>query len=111
MKREYFTTSLEHILAELQRIDLFSGFYLRSAGRLNRFDEGFQKPFMREQIVDEMQLRSSGIQRRETVPASRSQNEIRNALDQMNADIWLQKSESKRRESAATQRTSVAGHR
>jgi hypothetical protein len=97
MQKEYFTTSLEHILAELERIDLLILLHLTQARQLYQFDDGFQELFIPEQMVYELQPPSFGIHHRATASASLSHNEIRNALDEITGDIWLQKAESKRR--------------
>ena len=97
MQKEYFTTSLEHILAELERIDLLIRLHAMQARQIHPFDDKSQEHFVPEQMVDELQPPSFGVHRRATASASLSQNEIRNALDQITGDIWLQKTESKRR--------------
>jgi len=77
MEKEYFTTSLEHMLAELERIDLLFQLHLRMAGQLS--------------------AEAPGSRCRAMSSALPPKNEIRNALDEKAGDIWLKKAESKRR--------------
>jgi len=51
---EYFNDSLDHILAELQRLDLLIQSQVRRARQLHKGDEQFQGLYISEQEVDEM---------------------------------------------------------
>jgi hypothetical protein len=97
MQKEYFTTSLEHILAELERIDLLIRFQLTQAYQIHQFDDGFNDVVIPMQILDRYPSLSVNQDCQTTEAVLPSQNIIRNAFDEITGDIWLQKVESKRR--------------
>jgi hypothetical protein len=97
MQTEHFTTSLEHILAELKRIDLLIQLQLIQTRQLNPYGCGFDVPYIQRQKVDELCVQPFGIPFGITEPGALLKNEIRTALDHMAGEIWLRKAESKRR--------------
>jgi hypothetical protein len=97
MQTEYFSTSLVHILAELERIDLLIQAQLVRGRQLHQIEDEFLRFDKAEQKTDEDLLPSFDLPRRSTAPVSPSQTDFRTALDHLTGDIWLQKTESRRR--------------
>lgn len=97
MQTKYFTTSLEHILAELERIDLLIQAQIMRCRQRYQVDDNFLRLGIEEQKEDEPLMPSCGISRRSIAPDSLSKIDIRTALDHMAEDIWFHKADSKRR--------------
>ncbi len=59
----FFATSLEHLLAELERIDLLIRFQVRQARRTQEADGEFQGLYIAEEEVDELLAAPAGLPR------------------------------------------------
>lgn len=61
MEKKYYITSLEHILAELERIDLLIRAQVQSARAIYQTDSQFQGLYISEQEVDALLARPAGL--------------------------------------------------
>jgi len=94
MKREYYTTSLQHILAELERVDLLIKVQIRRARQVHMADSEFQGLCISEQEIDALLKQPIGLPCWASSLSTSSLTEIRTAFDQMAADIGKRKAES-----------------
>jgi SpoVK/Ycf46/Vps4 family AAA+-type ATPase len=94
---ECYATSLQHVLAELERIDLLIQVQVWYARQIQSADEEFQGLYISEQEVDALLVEPAGLPRWATAPALWSLAEVQAALDQMAATIASRKAESARR--------------
>jgi SpoVK/Ycf46/Vps4 family AAA+-type ATPase len=88
-----YNTSLQHILAELERIDLLVRAQVRRAQQLQGGDE-YQGFYISEQELQALLERSTGLPAWATEPGPLALQQIRSAMDQMAADITQRKAES-----------------
>jgi len=93
---EYYTTSLQHILAELERIDLFVQVQVRRARQVHMADSEFQGLCISEQEVDALLKQPIGLPRWASALPPSFRTEVQAAFDQMAADIGKRKAESTR---------------
>ena len=98
MKKEYYTTSLQHILAELERVDLLIQVQVRRARQVHMADSEFQGLCISEQEIDALLKQPIGLPRWASALAPSSRTEVRIAFDQMAADIGKRKAESTRQD-------------
>ncbi len=96
MKKEYYTTSLQHILAELERVDLLIHVQIRRARQVHMADSEFQGLCISEQEIDALLAQPIGLPRRASALSPSSRTEVQTAFDQMAADIGKRKAESAR---------------
>ena len=96
MKKEYYTTSLQHILAELERIDLLIQVHVRRARQMHMADSEFQGLCISEQEIDALLKQQIGLPRWASVLSPPSRTKVRTAFDQIAADIGKRKAESAR---------------
>jgi hypothetical protein len=96
MKKEYYTTSLQHILAELERIDLLIQVQVQRARHVQENNCEFQGLCVSEQEVDALLKQPIGLPRWASALSPLSRAEVRTAFDQMTADIGKRKAESTR---------------
>ena len=82
-----YVTSLQHILAELERIDLLLQVQVGRARQLNETDEQFQGLVITEQEVDALLAAPAGLPRWAMETAPLSLLDVRAALDQLAAGI------------------------
>ena len=61
MKKEYYTTSLQHILAELERVDLLIQIQIRRARQVHMADSEFQGLCISEQEIDALPAQPFGM--------------------------------------------------
>mgnify|MGYP000701546621 CR=1 FL=1 len=61
MEIEYYTTSLQHILAELERIDLLIQVQIRRARQMHMADSEFQGLCISEQEIDALLKQPIGL--------------------------------------------------
>ena len=94
---EHYATSLQHILAELERIDLLIRVQVWRARQVQQANDEFQGLYISEQEVDALMAEPAGLPRWATVPTPLSLAEVQAALDQMAAGIAQRKAESARR--------------
>jgi SpoVK/Ycf46/Vps4 family AAA+-type ATPase len=92
---EYYASSLEHILTELERIELLVQSQIWRARQLGEANQ-LQGLYISEQEIDALLAQPVGLPRWATAPASLSQAEIRAALEQITADIARRKTGSAR---------------
>lgn len=91
-----YNTSLQHILAELERIDLLVQVQVWRARQLNESDAQFQGLVITEQQVDTLLAAPAGLPRWAMETAAISLPDVRAALDQLAADIRMRKAASAR---------------
>jgi SpoVK/Ycf46/Vps4 family AAA+-type ATPase len=94
---EYYTSSLEHILAELERIDLLIRVQVWRARQVQASDEGFRGFYLSEEEVQALMDQPVGLPRWATVPGPLSMAEVQAALEQISASNARRKVESARR--------------
>lgn len=92
---EYYATSLQHILAELERIDLLIRVQVGRARQVQSSDAEFQGLYIPEQEVDTLLAQPIGMPCWATVPASLPL-EVRTALERLAGEISRRKAESTR---------------
>ena len=91
---ECYVNSLEHILAELERIDLLIQLQVRRARQLHATDENFQGLYISEEEVDLLLSTPAGLPQWATEPLPLAQSEAQTALDQMALGLAWRKAES-----------------
>ena len=96
MKKEYYTTSLQHILAELERVDLLVQVQVRRARQVHMADSEFQGLCISEQEIDALLKQPVGLPCWASSLSPSPRTEVRTAFDQMAADIGKRKAESAR---------------
>ncbi|MDL2124545.1 MAG: hypothetical protein LWX51_16050 [Deltaproteobacteria bacterium] len=96
MKKEYYTTSLQHILAELERIDLLIQVQVQRARHVQENNCEFQGLCISEQEIDALLAQPIGLSRWASALWPSSRAEVRIAFDQMAVDIGKCKTESTR---------------
>lgn len=94
MKKEYFSNSVEHLVAELGRIDLLIQLQVRRSRRIQHTDIAFQGLYISEQEIDDLLIRKSGLPRWAVCPDTESDEAIRTAIEQMRNKIKSKKSRS-----------------
>ncbi|MCD4824718.1 MAG: hypothetical protein K8S55_08925, partial [Phycisphaerae bacterium] len=92
---EHYATSLQHILAELERLDLLVRVQIGRARQMQASDAEFQGLYIPEQEVDALLAQPLGMPRWATVLASLPL-EVRTALDRLAGEISRRKAESTR---------------
>jgi hypothetical protein len=96
MKKEYYTTSLQHILAELERVDLLIQVQIRRARQVHMTDSEFQGLCISEQEIDVLLAQPLGMPRWATTTGPLTMAEVRSVLDQLAGEIAQRKAESLR---------------
>lgn len=91
---ECYATSLQHILAELERIDLLIQLQVGRARQLHAMDEHFQGLYIPEEEVDLLLSTPAGLPRWATEPVPLAQADAQILLDQMALGIAWRKVES-----------------
>jgi SpoVK/Ycf46/Vps4 family AAA+-type ATPase len=93
---EYYTTSLQHVLAELTRIDLLIQMQVARARQEHTADENLQGLYIPEDEVDRLLTKPAGLPRWAMEPPQ-TQSEAQRTLDQLTIEIARRKVESKER--------------
>ena len=93
----HYASSTEHILAELERIDLLVQVQLHRARQLHKADEEFQGLFIAEEEVNELIKHPAGLPRWATISSPWSQTDVAAALNHLASNIAERKSESVKR--------------
>ncbi len=96
MKKEYYTTSLQHILAELERVDLLIQAQIRIARHVHVVDSEFQGLCISEQEIDALLAQPLGMPRWAITSGPLSMAEVRPELDCLAGEIARRKAESTR---------------
>ena len=94
---EYFRTSLEHLLAELGRIQLLVLAQVSRVRKSQAFDDQFQGLVVSEAEIDELMERSPDALRFAVTPEPPGWKDLQCALDSLGATISARQSESVRR--------------
>ncbi|HSB70756.1 MAG TPA: AAA family ATPase [Candidatus Methylomirabilis sp.] len=97
MAEEFFTDSVSHILAELERIDLLVRLQVWRAQQIHQADPQFQGLYVSEQEVEGLLAQRVGMPRWAAEPAAISASDIQEAMARIAADIERRKAESIRR--------------
>jgi hypothetical protein len=85
--RNYFGSSVQHLLAELERIDLLIQLQVSRARQTQEFDEEFQGLYISEKEVDDLLARPMGLPRWATASGPLSQQEVQSVLNQLAAGV------------------------
>lgn len=93
---EPYATSGQHLLAELERIDLLIRVRVWQARQIHEADSEFQGLYISEQEVDALLAGPAGMPRWAALPAPVSHPEVASALERLAATIALRKAESAR---------------
>ena len=94
MKKEYYTTSLQHMLAELERVDLLIQVQVQRARQVQENNCEFQGLCISEQEIDALLKQPIGLPCWASGLSPSSRIEVGTAFDQMTADIGKRKAES-----------------
>ncbi|MGF2039756.1 MAG: AAA family ATPase [Nostoc sp. CmiVER01] len=84
---EYYPTSVEHILAELERIDLLIRVQVWRMQHIQSSDNELQGLLISEQEIEELLRQPIGLPRWANIPTPLSSIEVQTALEGMTADI------------------------
>jgi ATPase family associated with various cellular activities (AAA) len=84
---DHFVSSVQHLLAELERIDLFIQLQVTRARQAKEFDEEFQGLYISEKEVDDLLARPVGLPRWAAASESLSQQEAQRVLNQLATEI------------------------
>ena len=95
MKKEYFLNSVQHILAELERIDLLIRVQVARARQIQNVDTEFQGLYIPETEVDALMENSVGLPRWASVSETGATAKLSNTLEQFAAEIRRCKAVSK----------------
>jgi SpoVK/Ycf46/Vps4 family AAA+-type ATPase len=106
---EHYTSSLEHILAELERLDLLIRVQVWRARQVQAADEGFQGIYLSEEEVDALLDQPVGLPRWASAPGPLSMAEVQAALEQISASIDQRTAESAQR-GVSLRLDKLAGH-
>jgi ATP-dependent 26S proteasome regulatory subunit len=93
---DYYANSFEHLLAELERIDLLIQAQVSRSRQLHKTDEQFQGLVISEQEVDELLARPTGTPRFAN-SGSEGWEQVQGALARLEAQIALRKATSRER--------------
>ncbi|BAY14147.1 AAA family ATPase [Calothrix sp. NIES-2098] len=91
---EYYSTSVEHILAELERIGLLIQVQVWRMQHIQPSDNELQGLLVSEQEIEELLRQPIGLPRWANIPTPLSSIEIQTALEGMAADIAQRQTES-----------------
>jgi AAA+ superfamily predicted ATPase len=80
---EAFATSLEHVLAELERVDLFLRLQVHRARQLKGSDDRFAGLYISEQEIDAISGEPVGLPRWATAPPPWSEADVQRAFDEL----------------------------
>ncbi|MCB9101747.1 MAG: ATP-binding protein [Anaerolineales bacterium] len=92
-----FESSLQHILAELERIDLLIRVQVWRARQLIEADEEFQGLYISEEEIESLMATPAGLPRWATAPTPPALDNVQSTLDQLATGIAERKTESARR--------------
>ena len=87
MSAEYYTSSQQHLLAELERIDLLIQARVATARQMHQIDLEFQGLCIPEQEIDELLACPVGLPRWATAPLPLAFPDIRTSFDRLSTDI------------------------
>jgi|SRR5919106_230081 hypothetical protein len=93
----YFSTSLRHLLAELERIDLLIQVLVWRSRQVQETDEEYQGLYITDNEVDSILTHPAGLPRWATLPAPISREQVEGALRLMADEINQRKLVSQER--------------
>jgi len=93
---EPFTSPLQHILAELERIDLLIRSQVWRARQIQQVDEHFQGLYIADEEVDALLAAPAGLPRWASEEGPVSQAMVRSALDRFTVQIGWRQAKAKR---------------
>lgn len=88
---EPYTTSLQHILAELERIDLLIQVQVAQARQIHATDENFQGLYIPEEEVDALLAKPAGLPHWAAAALPLAQRDVQTALNQLVTTIAQRK--------------------
>lgn len=88
---DYYANSFEHVLAELERIDLLIQVQVRRARALHKADEQFQGLVISEQEVDDLLARPAGMPKFLAAPAASGSVDVQAAVAGISGQIALRR--------------------
>jgi SpoVK/Ycf46/Vps4 family AAA+-type ATPase len=94
MKKEYFANSIEHLVSELERLDLLIQLQVRRSRLLQQQDSEFQGLYISEKEIDDLLIRQTGLPRWAIYPDSGSDEVIRMAIERIQKKIEAHKNRS-----------------
>lgn len=94
---KYYKTYLQHLLAELERIDLLIQVQLQRLQTIQSTDPAFQGLYISEAELKQLLEKPIGVPRWATATTPLSDAEIQNALDKITADITRHKAASSKK--------------
>lgn len=94
---KYYKNSLQHILAELERIDLLIQVQLQRLQQLQSTDTEFQGLYISEQELEELLAKPIGVPRWTAAETPLSSDEIQTVFDNLADDIALRQAESRKK--------------
>lgn len=94
MEREYYSTSLQHLLAELERVALLVQAQVHRARQVHQNDSEFHGLYISEQEVDGLLKQPTGVPRWAAAHGPLSLAEDRDRLDWLAGEIANRKAES-----------------
>jgi winged helix domain-containing protein len=93
---QHYSTSVQHVLAELERIDLLIRVQVWRARQLRATDEEFQGLYISEQEVNVLLAAPAGLPRWATDATPLSLADVQSILDRLAAELAARKAESVR---------------
>ncbi len=94
---KYYKTSLQHLLAELERIDLLIQVQLQRLQQLQSTDTQFQGLYISEQELEELLEKPIGVPRWVAAETPLSSDEIQTVFDKLAADLAQHQAESRKK--------------
>jgi SpoVK/Ycf46/Vps4 family AAA+-type ATPase len=94
---EYYTSSIQHILAELERIDLLIQVQIQRSRQIQSADEAFQGLYISELELEELLKKPIGVPRWATVTTPLSTLDVQTVFNQLADNIALRKEQSIKR--------------
>lgn len=91
MNRKYYKTSIEHLMAELERIDLLISTFVGRARRLFVSDQQFQGLYISEQEIEQLLSHPAGLPKWAFDKDQLNADGFKNRLDQLSIEINTQK--------------------
>ncbi|MDJ0536546.1 MAG: hypothetical protein QNJ70_29330 [Xenococcaceae cyanobacterium MO_207.B15] len=94
---KYYKTSLQHLLAELERIDLLIQAQLQRLQQIQSTDTQFQGLYISEPELEQLLAKPIGVPRWATAETPLSDDEIQTVFDKLTADIAQHQAASRKK--------------
>ncbi len=91
---EYYSTSRQHILAELERIDLLIQVQIKRSRQIQSSNEAFQGLYISEEELEQLLAKPIGIPRWANATTPLSTDEVQTIFTQLTTDIQERKTQS-----------------